>query len=159
MRTIGYDQVANAAAVDRPTLVLQGGRDHQVTVADDLARWQAGLADRPHCDSRGLMWKGSPGSESADRGWGGPRSAVRIAWTPTSPNGTRKLPLTLAATMDHLLPKMSGRSAPCQVESGDHDAARRPSRPGPLAQPVMLAAGLQARVPTLHLRAVGVPQT
>jgi hypothetical protein len=27
-------------------LILQGGRDYQVTVADDLARWQAGLAHR-----------------------------------------------------------------------------------------------------------------
>ncbi|MFL6141169.1 MAG: hypothetical protein ACJ72N_04750 [Labedaea sp.] len=28
-------------------LILQGGRDYQVTVADDLARWQAELAHRP----------------------------------------------------------------------------------------------------------------
>ena len=28
-------------------LILQGGRDYQVTVADDLVRWQAGLAGRP----------------------------------------------------------------------------------------------------------------
>jgi hypothetical protein len=28
-------------------LVLQGGRDYQATVADDLARWQAALAGRP----------------------------------------------------------------------------------------------------------------
>ncbi|MCP2323250.1 hypothetical protein HDA40_001757 [Hamadaea flava] len=41
-----YDQVATAAAVDRPILVLQGGRDYQVTVADDLTRWRAGLAGR-----------------------------------------------------------------------------------------------------------------
>ncbi|MDQ0377215.1 alpha/beta hydrolase family protein [Amycolatopsis thermophila] len=41
-----YDPVATAAAVDRPILILQGGRDYQVTVADDLARWRAGLADR-----------------------------------------------------------------------------------------------------------------
>jgi hypothetical protein len=26
---------------------LQGSRDYQVTVGDDLARWQAGLAHRP----------------------------------------------------------------------------------------------------------------
>ncbi|GIE77419.1 hypothetical protein Aph02nite_33690 [Actinoplanes philippinensis] len=43
----GYDQVATAAAVGRPMLVLQGGRDYQVTVADDLARWRAGLGARP----------------------------------------------------------------------------------------------------------------
>ncbi|MGW3961152.1 serine aminopeptidase domain-containing protein [Amycolatopsis sp. NPDC005003] len=43
----GYDPVATAAALDKPMLVLQGGRDYQVTVAGDLARWQAGLAGRP----------------------------------------------------------------------------------------------------------------
>ncbi len=42
-----YDQVAVAAALDRPMLLLQGRRDYQVTVDDDLARWQAGLAHRP----------------------------------------------------------------------------------------------------------------
>ena len=41
-----YDQVATAAALNLPTLILQGGRDHQVTVADDLARWQDGLTGR-----------------------------------------------------------------------------------------------------------------
>ncbi|WP_206055051.1 S9 family peptidase [Nocardia sp. CS682] len=42
----GYDQVAAAAALPQPMLVLQGERDYQVTVADDLARWQAGLESR-----------------------------------------------------------------------------------------------------------------
>lgn len=42
-----YDPVAVAAALDKPILILQGGRDYQSTVADDLAGWQAGLADRP----------------------------------------------------------------------------------------------------------------
>jgi dienelactone hydrolase len=42
----GYDPVATAAALGKPILILQGGRDFQVTVADDLARWQAGLAHR-----------------------------------------------------------------------------------------------------------------
>ncbi|WP_067126914.1 alpha/beta hydrolase family protein [Microtetraspora malaysiensis] len=42
----GYDPVAAAAALDRPMLILQGGRDYQVTVEDDLARWRAGLAHR-----------------------------------------------------------------------------------------------------------------
>lgn len=42
----GYDPVATAAAVCRPMLILQGGRDYQVTVADDLAGWRAGLGDR-----------------------------------------------------------------------------------------------------------------
>ena len=43
----GYDPVATAAALDRPILILQGARDYQVTADGDLARWQAGLADRP----------------------------------------------------------------------------------------------------------------
>ncbi|MCK7622263.1 alpha/beta hydrolase [Streptomyces sp. RS10V-4] len=43
-----YDPVASAAAlVDTPLLLLQGARDYQVTVADDLARWRAGLARHP----------------------------------------------------------------------------------------------------------------
>ncbi len=42
-----YHPVAVAATLDKPVLILQGGRDYQTTVADDLARWQAGLADRP----------------------------------------------------------------------------------------------------------------
>ncbi|HUZ21530.1 MAG TPA: alpha/beta fold hydrolase [Acidimicrobiales bacterium] len=43
----GYDPVAVAAALDRPILILQGGRDYQATVPDDLAGWKAGLAHRP----------------------------------------------------------------------------------------------------------------
>jgi hypothetical protein len=42
-----YDPVPLAAALPGPILVLQGGRDYQVTVEDDLARWRAGLAHRP----------------------------------------------------------------------------------------------------------------
>jgi dienelactone hydrolase len=41
------DPVATAASLDRPMLILQGGRDYQVTLADDLPRWQAALAHRP----------------------------------------------------------------------------------------------------------------
>jgi hypothetical protein len=43
----GYDPVATAVALDKPMLVLQGGRDYQATVADDLSLWEAGLAHRP----------------------------------------------------------------------------------------------------------------
>ncbi|GAA1281996.1 hypothetical protein Psi02_38200 [Planotetraspora silvatica] len=43
----GYDPVSTAAVLDKPMLVLQGGRDYQVTVEDDLSRWRAGLAHRP----------------------------------------------------------------------------------------------------------------
>ncbi|MEW9529490.1 alpha/beta fold hydrolase [Microbispora sp. NPDC049125] len=42
----GYDPVATAAASGKPMLILQGGRDYQVTVEDDLSRWRAGLAHR-----------------------------------------------------------------------------------------------------------------
>ncbi|BCJ40558.1 hypothetical protein GCM10010168_81080 [Actinoplanes ianthinogenes] len=41
-----YDPVRTAATLRRPMLIMQGGRDHQVTVADDLARWRAALGDR-----------------------------------------------------------------------------------------------------------------
>jgi uncharacterized protein len=42
-----YDPVATAAALGKPILICQGGRDYQATVADDLSRWQAGLGGRP----------------------------------------------------------------------------------------------------------------
>lgn len=60
-----YDPVAVAASLDLPILLVQGGRDYQSTVADDLARWQAGLADRPrvtvrlHPDHNHLFFPGS----------------------------------------------------------------------------------------------------
>ena len=43
----GYDPAAAAAALGKPVLILQGGRDYQSTVAEDLAGWQAGLAGHP----------------------------------------------------------------------------------------------------------------
>jgi dienelactone hydrolase len=42
-----YDAAAEAARLDRPMVFLQGARDYQATVADDLARWQGALAGRP----------------------------------------------------------------------------------------------------------------
>src|SRR3954469_1707156 len=41
-----YAPVGTAAKLDVPILILQGGRDYQVTVADDLIGWQRGLAGR-----------------------------------------------------------------------------------------------------------------
>jgi hypothetical protein len=43
----GYDPPAAAAALGKPMLILQGGRDYQVTVDDDLSRWKAALGDHP----------------------------------------------------------------------------------------------------------------
>ena len=43
----GYDPPAAAAAAGKRVFLAQGGRDYQVTVADDLARWRAALAGRP----------------------------------------------------------------------------------------------------------------
>jgi hypothetical protein len=43
-----YDPVAIAAALDKPILICQGGRDYQATLADDLTRWQHGLDGRPN---------------------------------------------------------------------------------------------------------------
>ncbi|MQY09969.1 Esterase EstD [Streptomyces sp. RB5] len=47
-----YDPVAIAAGLAKPLLILQGGRDYQVTVADDLARWRAGLTNHAKADIR-----------------------------------------------------------------------------------------------------------
>lgn len=41
----GYDPVAVAASLPQPLLILQGGRDYQVTAAADLAQWQDALGD------------------------------------------------------------------------------------------------------------------
>lgn len=41
-----YDAVATAHTLRQPILVMQGGRDYQVTVADDLSRWLKGLVGR-----------------------------------------------------------------------------------------------------------------
>ena len=47
-----YDPVATAAGLGLPMLLLQGGRDYQATVVDDLARWRAGLAARDGVEVR-----------------------------------------------------------------------------------------------------------
>ncbi|MFC4910008.1 alpha/beta fold hydrolase [Actinomadura gamaensis] len=44
---LGYDPVAAAGPLGLPLFIAQGGRDYQVTVADDLSRWRAGLAGSP----------------------------------------------------------------------------------------------------------------
>jgi fermentation-respiration switch protein FrsA (DUF1100 family) len=41
-----YHPVEEAARLKVPILVVNGGRDYQVTVADDLALWRNGLAGR-----------------------------------------------------------------------------------------------------------------
>ncbi|SFX80533.1 alpha/beta hydrolase family protein [Streptomyces atratus] len=67
-----YDPVAAAAGPACPMLILQGGRDYQVTVADDLARWQGALAHRPevtiriHQDANHLFFSGSGHSTPAE---------------------------------------------------------------------------------------------
>jgi dienelactone hydrolase len=42
-----YQPAEVAAALGKPILILQGGRDYQATVADDLAGWKTGLAHSP----------------------------------------------------------------------------------------------------------------
>lgn len=60
-----YDPVATAARLRCPMLILQGGRDYQVTVADDLTAWQRALGDRPevtiriHNDANHLFFAGT----------------------------------------------------------------------------------------------------
>jgi dienelactone hydrolase len=41
-----YNPVATAVKLARPMLILQGGRDYQVTVEHDLADWRSALQDR-----------------------------------------------------------------------------------------------------------------
>jgi dienelactone hydrolase len=47
-----HSPVAVAASLDCPIFLLQGGRDYQVTVEDDLERWKAALAGRPNVTIR-----------------------------------------------------------------------------------------------------------
>lgn len=47
-----YDPAELAATLDKPMLILQGGRDYQSTVDDDLARWRASVGDRPEVTIR-----------------------------------------------------------------------------------------------------------
>ncbi|MEY9913525.1 dienelactone hydrolase [Catenulispora sp. MAP12-49] len=47
-----YDPVATARELPQPMLILQGGRDYQVTEADDLALWRAGLGGRADVEIR-----------------------------------------------------------------------------------------------------------
>jgi uncharacterized protein len=67
-----YDPVATAAGLGRPMLILQGGRDYQVTVADDLTRWQDALEDRPDVairilqDANHLFFSGNERSTPAE---------------------------------------------------------------------------------------------
>jgi uncharacterized protein len=68
----GYDPVMAAAALDKPMLILQGCRDYQVTVEDDITRWWSGLADRPdvtirvHDADNHLFFLGTNQSTPAD---------------------------------------------------------------------------------------------
>lgn len=48
----GYEPVSAAAALNKPMLIIQGGRDYQVTVEDDLSRWKAGIGHRPEVTIR-----------------------------------------------------------------------------------------------------------
>ncbi|MEU2022719.1 alpha/beta hydrolase [Streptomyces sp. NPDC016469] len=67
-----YDPAATAARLECPMLILQGGRDYQVTVADDLAGWRRALAGRPEVSIRihervdHLFFAGSGPSTPAD---------------------------------------------------------------------------------------------
>jgi dienelactone hydrolase len=70
-----YDAVATARELPQPLLVLQGGRDYQVTVADDLRRWRRGLAGRrnvairvfPRANHLFINGSGRPGPAEYER--------------------------------------------------------------------------------------------
>ncbi|MEC3914961.1 alpha/beta hydrolase [Nocardia sp. CDC160] len=67
-----YDQVATAAALDRPILIVQGGRDYQVTVEEDLPLWRNGLSGLPditirvHAADDHMLFPGTGPSTPAD---------------------------------------------------------------------------------------------
>ena len=42
-----YDPIAVARSIKQPLLILQGGRDYQVTSEDEFALWRAAFADNP----------------------------------------------------------------------------------------------------------------
>jgi dienelactone hydrolase len=46
LSSLRYNEVATARSIAQPLLLLQGDRDYQVTVADDLDVWRNGLAGR-----------------------------------------------------------------------------------------------------------------
>jgi dienelactone hydrolase len=46
LSALGYDEVATARAIPQPLLLLQGDRDYQVTVVNDLDVWLRGLKGR-----------------------------------------------------------------------------------------------------------------
>ncbi|MBN8482930.1 MAG: alpha/beta fold hydrolase, partial [Xanthomonadales bacterium] len=48
----GYDPVATSRTLAQPMLVLQGGRDYQVTVADDFSRWREAFPADPRVQLR-----------------------------------------------------------------------------------------------------------
>jgi hypothetical protein len=68
----GYDPAAAAAALGKPVLIVQGGRDYQASVADDLSRWKAALDGRPDVTIRvypadnHLLFPGSGPSSPAE---------------------------------------------------------------------------------------------
>lgn len=47
-----YNPVTLAASLGKPMLILQGGRDYQITVDDDLSLWEAALAAVPNVTIR-----------------------------------------------------------------------------------------------------------
>ncbi len=46
----GYDPVAVSANLSIPLLIVQGGRDYQVTPRDDFQRWQSAFAGNPRVE-------------------------------------------------------------------------------------------------------------
>jgi uncharacterized protein len=68
----GYDPARTAAELGLPMLIVQGGRDYQATVADDLSRWRDALDGRPDVTFRvyeadnHLFFPGSGPSSAAE---------------------------------------------------------------------------------------------
>ena len=85
-----YDPVAVAAGLPQPMLLVQGGRDYQATVADDLSRWRAasasGRMSRSAC-TRPTTTSSSPGPARPARPNSRPRSTSTPRSSPTWPTG------------------------------------------------------------------------
>lgn len=46
----GYDPIATARLIKQPMLILQGGRDYQVTPADEFSQWRTAFATNPRVE-------------------------------------------------------------------------------------------------------------
>ena len=88
-----YNEVATARSIPQPLLLLQGDRDYQATVADDLDVWLKGLAGRkgwPSCSSRGPTTCSSTAPARPRRSSTKSRGTSTRRWSQRSPPGSTR---------------------------------------------------------------------